>query len=99
MSTSETIPVEQICIHHRVTRTFLQSLGEQGLVRITHTETAEECVPIEEMRTLERLIRLHHDLNLDAEALDVVAGLLARIEALREELAGARRRLQFLDAG
>lgn len=94
MQTNEMISTEQICIHHRITRTFLQSLGEYGLVRITRTETEEECVPAEEMRGLERLIRLHHDLDLDAEALDLVAGLLGRIEALQEKLAGARRQLK-----
>lgn len=94
MATSEMISTQQICIHHRITRTFLHSLGEYGLVRITRTETEEECVPVEEMRGLERLIRLHHDLDLDAEALDMVAGLLGRIEALQEELNSVRRRLK-----
>lgn len=96
MENEALISAEVICAQHHITHNFLESLGNYGLVRITRVESTA-YVPCEEMRRLERLIRLHHDLDLDVDALDMVTGLLQRIEGLQRELIAVKGKLRFYE--
>lgn len=98
MSEEHLIPVEQICVHHHVSESFVHALHDCGLVHIRRVATVE-YLPTEEMRALEKLLRLHEDLQLDAETLDLVTGLLDRIEILQKKLTAAHARLRFYEEG
>ena len=55
MATQDIITAKEFCIHHNVEMTFIQSLGESGLVEIIQTEE-EICVPMHQLPQLEKMV-------------------------------------------
>jgi hypothetical protein len=96
MITDTHIPIETLSEHYKVETTFFFGLGELGLIEI---ETLEQTHYIHEdqMTAVEKMIRMHHDLEVNIEGIDVVFNLLAKIEALQEELSQVRSRLKLYE--
>ncbi len=92
MKTEEMIPLAVFCEVHKVEIAFIHSLDDHGLVEIVSVEQAP-FLPLHQLATLEQLIRLHHDLQLDADSLGVVHHLLTRIDELQREITSLRNRL------
>ena len=86
------IPVTQYCTHYNVEITFIRSLQEAGLVRITELED-ENYLPYDELGSLEKFIRLHHDLNINTEGIEAISYMLERMEAMQQEIASLKNRL------
>lgn len=92
MKSDEMIPLTVFCDIHEVEIAFVHSLGDYGLVEIISVEEAP-FLPLHQLSTLEQLVRLHNDLQLNVESLDVVHHLLARIDELQRENTSLRNRL------
>ncbi len=86
------IPVTLYCTHYNVEITFIRSLQEAGLVRIATLED-ENYLPYEELGSLEKFIRLHHDLNINTEGIEAISYMLERMEAMQQEIAILKTRL------
>lgn len=86
------ISVTTICTQYEIDLTFVDSLKQMGLIQV---EIIEEnpCIHTDHIRNLEKIIRLHHDLNVNLEGIDVVFHLLEKERALRNELTTLRNRL------
>jgi hypothetical protein len=54
-------------------------------------------IELEEMRALERMIRLHYDLEINMEGIDAIAHLLERVEHMQEEMRMLRRKLGVVE--
>lgn len=92
MTAEETISIAQFCAHHSIEVTFVQSLGEHGLVQVV-TVNDIPCLPINELRTVEQFMRLHYDLNINLEGLDAISHLLQRVGELQHEITLLRNRI------
>jgi hypothetical protein len=88
------IPLETFCSHHRVDMGFLQDLQEYGLIELTLVD-AHYFLPQEQLGAAEKWIRLHSELDVNIEGLDVIRHLVARLEAARDELVQLRSELRF----
>lgn len=86
------IPVSQYCTHYNIEITFIRSLQEAGLVRIAILED-ENYLPYEELGSLEKFIRLHHDLNINTEGIEAISYMLERMEAMQQEITNLKNRL------
>jgi hypothetical protein len=96
MSDSKLIAVETICVHYKIEQSFLTELDALGLLRIFTVEQ-DLFVKEEQVSDLEKIIRLHHELNLNLEAIDVVFNLLEKQKALEEEVVLLRKRLRLYE--
>ena len=96
MKKEEMIPVNQYCTHYNVEVTFIRSLQEAGLVRITSLED-ENYLPYEELGSLEKFIRLHHDLEINPQGIEAIYHMLERMEAMRREVANLKNRLRIYE--
>lgn len=88
------IPLQQLSQHYEVEITFFGELQEFGLIDISTVEQ-DQFLHQDHLARLEKVIRLHRDLSMNLEGIDVVMHLLARIETLQSELHRANRRLRF----
>ena len=50
-------------------------------------------LPKEQMEALERMVRMHFDLNINLEGIDAIYHLLQRVENLQREVVSLRRKL------
>ena len=96
MSNEELIPATDFCAHHCIDVSFLQSLQEYGLVELTTVKETAYLHP-EQLETVEKFVRLHYDLALNFESLDVIHHILERMEAVQAEVNTLRNRLRFLE--
>ena len=96
MYTEQLILVETFCNHHKVEVSFLTSLQEYGLVEIVNKEDAA-YIPESKVKEAEQLVRLHNDLELNPEGLEIVSYLLDQIKNKNEELTKLYNRLRFYE--
>lgn len=97
MENKNLIPLHQVCQHYNVEFSFIQSLNEFGLMQIitieeTHYINDDQILP------LEKMIRLHFDLEINIEGIEVIANLLTRVDVLQEELRITRSRLRLYES-
>ncbi len=96
MDTNEYIAIEQFCAYYNVPASFLDRLNEYELVEIVQVE-ATNYVAKEKISDIEKLMRLHFDLEINMEGLDVVNKLLKRVENLQNEITSLNNRLRLYD--
>lgn len=96
MQTQRLIPVIQFCRQHNIEINFINELQEYELIEIVSND---ESVFVEEerLRQLEKLVRLHFDLGVNLEGIDVINGLLQRLEATQNEMEVLKSRLSFYE--
>lgn len=85
MNTKNLILVESLCIHYEVELSFFRSLDDVGIIELTVIDDAP-FVAKEKLTDLEKVIRLHRDLDLDVEAIEIILDLLQKVNALEAEL-------------
>ncbi|MBO0951883.1 chaperone modulator CbpM [Fibrella forsythiae] len=96
MPTNDLIPTNDFCVYHHVEITFLYNLANRGLIDIVTNEQAT-YVPVHQLTRLEKMVRLHQDLAIHPDDLDVVSNLLEQIEQLQRQLTGLQNRLHFYE--
>ena len=87
------IPVELFCTTCHVETTLIDSLEQSGLVEITVVEHRRFIAP-EQLGHLEKMVRLHEDLDINVPGLEAIHHMLSRMEELQKELSRLRNRLR-----
>ena len=80
------------CTHHHIEIAFIHSL---------HDVTAEEddfLLPQEQLEALEKMVRLHYDLNINLEGIDAIYNLLQRLETTQREVKALRSTLRLYES-
>jgi hypothetical protein len=96
MQNEQLIATTQFCASHRINISFLRSLEESGLIETT---TIEETAFIdqEHLEKLEKIVRLHNDLEINLEGIEVITRLLDEIEQMNNEMTILKNRLRLYD--
>lgn len=96
MNKDNWIQLQTICSHYKIELSFFTSLHDLGLIEIEIMEQSP-YVHENQIHNLERMIRLHHELEVNPEGIDVVFNLLQKIEHLQKELIIAQNRLRLYE--
>jgi len=96
MENEQLITIEQFCIHYNIEYSFIQSLTEFGLLEITTVEETQ-YLSREHIRDVEKMIRLHYDLDINLEGIEAITHLLQRVDKLQEELTVLKNRLKLYE--
>ena len=92
MTLHKYIRITDFCQGHSLQESFLYQLNEVELIEILEVEH-QPVIRQSQLDRLERLVRLHRDLEISPQGLLAVDHLLDRMEALQEEILELRRRL------
>ncbi|HMC99681.1 MAG TPA: chaperone modulator CbpM [Ferruginibacter sp.] len=92
MPNDNMISVKTFCIHHHVDLAFIESLQHFGLIETVVIEE-DSFIPEEKLTEVEKLIRLHQELDLNFEGLDVISHMLEKMKAMQSEIMTLRERL------
>ncbi|MCZ4408872.1 hypothetical protein O3Q51_08640 [Cryomorphaceae bacterium 1068] len=90
------ISITTLCSQYEIELSFVDSLNQMGLIQIEIVEE-DQCIHRDRISDLEKIIRLHYDLNVNLEGIDVVFNLLEKERALRDELTTLRNRLRLYE--
>jgi 3-keto-L-gulonate-6-phosphate decarboxylase len=92
MNEKRLIPALTLCSHYNVEISFVQALNKIGLIQIELVEESQ-FIDQDQLSDLEKIIRLHHELDVNLEGIDVVFNLLENEKKLRTEINALRNRL------
>jgi hypothetical protein len=93
MAVTNLILIETLCTHYEVEVSFIDSLSDLGLIEVQTVEQTR-YLPEEKVTHLERMIRLHQELNVNPEGIDVILNLLEKVDRLNQELFQAKNTLR-----
>jgi hypothetical protein len=96
MEKADLIAADDFCIHHEVSWSFITALHEAGLIEITTIEE-RPFLPADYLSEVEKLVRLHTDLNINPEGVEAIAHMLQRMKEMQQELHVLRQRLKLYE--
>jgi hypothetical protein len=98
MPTESLISVNQFCVCHQIEFSFINSLQEFGLIEIV-ADKEEEFIPADKVKELEKLVRLHYEMDINLEGIEAVLHLLERLNATSNEVTLLKNRLSLYETG
>ena len=93
MNIENLVLLDKLSTHYKIELTFFSSLNELGLIQIIIIENSK-YIHLNEIHDLEKMIRMHNDLEINIPGIDVACNLLKKINKLQEELICTKNRLR-----
>ena len=84
MLNNEFVPAELFCNMYSINVAVVESWQKMGLVDLIEYEE-KPYIPNDQLHKLEQLLRLHFDLNIQLEDVDVVYNLIEKVKLLQKE--------------
>lgn len=85
MKTEELIIVELFCREYQIESSLIWELEEFGLIQ-TIQQNETRYIDKNQIVTLEKIIRLHSDLHINKEGIEVILDLLEKIDSLNNDI-------------
>lgn len=96
MAQEKYILVKHFCEQTHIELTFVKNLFEYGLVSFEERENAV-FIDEKDILEIERMFRLHRDLGINFEGLDVIKRMLKRMQKLEKEMDSLQKRLRLYE--
>ncbi|HMG82977.1 MAG TPA: chaperone modulator CbpM [Ferruginibacter sp.] len=93
---TDLIDINEFCIYHNVEISFIHSLHQSGLLDIVVVKETVFIQP-EELEHLEKLARLHYDLDINLEGIETIAYLLEKVTRLQDEMTAIKNKMRLYD--
>tara|TARA_R110002126_G_scaffold74398_7_gene185567 strand:+ start:73 stop:369 length:297 start_codon:yes stop_codon:yes gene_type:complete len=90
------IPIDVLCVHYQVNDSFFKNLVSTGLLDL-HIVEEVTYVHQDSLHEIEKIMRLHQELELNLEGVDVVLNLLQKINDLQNEIVVLKNRLALYE--
>ncbi len=94
MDENTIISIQDFCSYYDVSASFLDELSNYELITV-YEENNVKHLKTEDLDLIEKLMRLHFDLDINFEGLDVILNLLNKISELQNELNTLQSELRF----
>jgi hypothetical protein len=91
------IPIPLLCAHYEVEMSFFTNLNEMGLLEIKTIETSQ-YIDSDAVYEIEKMVRMHQELDVNIEGIDIVFNLLQKIDMLQNELTALKNRLRLYES-
>ena len=96
MENEEMVPANEFCIQHNIELSFISSLNESGLIKVTVTEE-QLFVPASQLNYLEKLVRFRYEMNINLEGIEAVSYLLEKMNNMQEKIRMLTNRLRVYE--
>lgn len=96
MQNTELIPVKECCSNYNIEFNFLQLLHEHGLIEVVNIQQ-EYYLNTETLNDLEKLLRLHFDLNINLEGIEAVYNLLYKVKTMQQQIMHLENKLKLYE--
>ena len=91
MEVENLISLVQFCEHHSIDKDFILSLDDQNIIEII-TLNENSYIHIDSLEKVEKIIRLHIELSINIEGIDVIIRLLDKLASLEMELTLSKKK-------
>lgn len=98
MQTDSLIRVDEFCNKHNIEISFISELQHTGLIEI---KTIDESgfILSGQLQQLERIVRLHFELDINMEGIETISHLLKRINSMQDDIIALRNKLRLYETG
>ena len=86
------IHIKDFCRGHEIELSFVIELQEYDLIELKSVDS-DYFIELNELPKVEKMVRLHQELSINREGLEVIHHLLERTQHLNNELQMLRQRL------
>lgn len=97
MKMENLIPIPVLCAHYEVELSFFTNLSDMGLFEIKTIET-NQYIDSDSVYEIEKMVRMHQELEVNIEGIDIAFNLLQKIDALQNELTALKNRLRLYES-
>lgn len=94
METEQMIPASEFCLYHNIELSFIYSLKASGLIDITKIQE-KIFVPYSQLKSLEKLMCLNQEMDINLEGIETITYLLQRINNLQLHVLQLNNKLAF----
>ena len=85
MDNHQYISITEFCNCHHIEVSFISELSEYGLLNLVVIDN-NEFLEKEQIAEVEKLMRLHYDLEINIAGIDAINNLLSRVSQLQNEI-------------
>lgn len=85
MNKKKLILVRELCQHYEMEFSFFEQAESYGLLKVENISD-EKYIHQKQLGKIEKILRLHHELEINLEGIDVILNLMKRIQSLEKEL-------------
>lgn len=96
MAREKYILVSHYCKHAQIEDSFVQRLHEFGLITFEEKKN-DYFIDEKDISEIERMFRLHNDLEINFEGLHAIKQMLKRIKKMEEEMDLLQKRLRLYE--
>jgi len=96
MDKEQLIVVSEFCAGHQIEISFIESLGQHGLINIS-TIGEQPAISDTQLPILEKMVRLHYELDINLEGIETIFHLLGRIETLQQEMRELQKKVRLYE--
>jgi len=96
MTEEKLISAHEFCVYHNIGHTFILHLKEYGLIETVTLEQID-YIPSEQIEKLERILRIHRELEINLEGIDTINHLLQRLDMLQQQVIHLKNRLRLYE--
>lgn len=96
MATHNLILIETLCLHYKIEVSFFDTLESIGLIEIK-TIKENKYLYQDKIGDVEKMIRLHHELNINMEGIDIVFNLLENEIKLKDKINRLKNKLRIYE--
>jgi hypothetical protein len=96
MENRDLILIEHFCANHEIEFSFIDCLHQFGLIEVIIHED-NKYLHQEQLNDVEKMMRMHYDLDINMEGIDVISHLLKRMNSLQKELIETKNKLRLYE--
>jgi len=96
METRDLILIEHFCANYDIEFSFIDSLHQFGLIEVIIHED-NRYLHQEQLKDVEKMMRMHYELDINMEGIDVISHLLKRMNSLQKELIETKNKLRLYE--
>ncbi len=82
---TELIHITDFCLSHQIEESFIIELKTYELVKLEIMDN-QLYMQVEELPKVEKMVRLHHDLEINIEGIQAIYHLLERTQKMQDEI-------------
>ena len=90
------ISTEDFCTHYKVEYSFINSLQEHDLIEII-TIDEHSFIDHDHLKNVEKLVRLHYDLDINLEGIEAITYLLNKMKNMEQEIIALKNKLSLYE--
>lgn len=96
MSDKELISVQKVIVHHNLDEQFIESIESFQLIEFI-VKDSNKYLYTEQLPILEKIIRLHYDLEVNMQGIDVINNMLDRMDSMHKTIQQLENKLKLYE--